>query len=178
MSRVKGWNLSHGCLTSFDAREKLRGLKTADPEFWNELTLGTTQKDLPDANTTVEEDTIEAPGDFDDYGDDSSFSISAVISEVMKGAAGMEGGLIAQGLAEDEDAEPVESIDMVVDIDQPTDSNLHTLPPAVGTSSGERNLGDKVRETTSGKRKRTANRWYALKSFIRHNDDEASDMEM
>lgn len=180
MSQVKSWDLSYGSLTSFEAREKLRGLKTADSDFWNELTLDARHKDLPDANTTVEEDTIEAPGDFDDYGDDSSFSVSAVISEVMKGGAGREGGLVAQGLAEDEDAEPVESIDMSFDINQPTDSSSHTLSPTVAaTSSGEiGSLGVEAGKTTSGKRKRTANRWYALKGFIRHNDNEGSDVEM
>ena len=38
-------------------------------------------------------------------------------------------------------------------------------------------LGDRVGEH-KGKRKRTANRWYALKSFIRHNDDEGSDVDV
>jgi len=174
---VKIWNLSYESLTSFEAQEKLRGLKIADPDFWNELTLNAICENLPDSNTTIEEDTTVALGDFDDYGDDSSISISTVISEVMKGGAGREGGLVPQELAEDEDAEPVDSIDMGVALDQPTDSGSHALAPAVETSTAERSLGDRVGER-KGKRKRMANRWYALKSFICHNDDEGSDVDV
>jgi hypothetical protein len=176
MSQVKVWNLSYESLTSFEAREKLRGLKTTDPEFWSELTLNTLHKDLPDSNTAIEEDTINAPGDVDDYGDDSSISVSTVISEVMKGGTGREGGLVPQELAEDEDVEPVETIDMAVGH---TDSSSHAMAPAVETPglSAKRSLGDRMDERR-GKRKRTANKWYALKSFIRHNDDEDSDIDM
>jgi len=146
----------------------------ADPEFWNELTINKTHNDLPDSNTTVVEDAIEAPGDFDDYGDDSSISVSAVISDVLKGGAGRESRLVPKVLAEDEDAEPVETIDMEVDLDQIHDTDSHALSPVVGRSSADE-IG--VSEIT-GKRKRTANRWYALKSFIRHNDDEGSEVDM
>ena len=54
MSRVRQWNLSYGSLTSFEAREKLRTLKTEEPVFWGELTASTTH-DLPCLEEQAEE---------------------------------------------------------------------------------------------------------------------------
>jgi len=71
---VKVWDLSYRSLTSFKACENLCGLKMADPEFWSELTLNKMHNNLPNSNTTMVEDAIEALGNFDDYGDDSSIS--------------------------------------------------------------------------------------------------------
>ena len=73
MCRVRQWNLSYGSLTSYEAREKLRTLKTEESVFWGELTASTTH-DFPDPEGHIEEDK-ESVDDEDDKGDDRSLEM-------------------------------------------------------------------------------------------------------
>ncbi|KAF4617264.1 hypothetical protein D9613_005664 [Agrocybe pediades] len=164
LCRVRGWNLSFKSLTSFEAREKLRGLRTADPVFWEELNSAG-ERGLPAENTVVDEDMEADTLGGDELGDDSSYSVPEVINAVLNvggGPEGQVGVLVPSNLAENGEAEPIEWADGV---------------GTSGTASGalfteNRNPADKL-----GKRKRVANRWYAVKDFIHHDDNDPSDQE-
>jgi hypothetical protein len=55
MCRTGKFNLSYQSLTSFTAREKLRNLKSTNPEFWQELTTVAHQT-IPDDDIIDEDD--------------------------------------------------------------------------------------------------------------------------
>jgi hypothetical protein len=79
MCRAGDFNLSYESLTSFKAREKLRNMKTTDPEFWAELTAGVHQTIRDDE--VVDEDDVEvAATRFDD---DSDLPCDAIIAHVV-----------------------------------------------------------------------------------------------
>ncbi|KAF8800176.1 hypothetical protein BYT27DRAFT_7019403, partial [Phlegmacium glaucopus] len=82
MCRVRLWNLSYESLTSFEAREKLRNLKTDNPAFWVELSMEKEDASLPAPDDNVPEDTVDVEED-DAHGDDSSIPLSAVIEVVV-----------------------------------------------------------------------------------------------
>ena len=182
MSRVQGWNLSYESLTSFEARDRMRRLRTEDPEFWKELDEGRVQIPRPDEQ--VFEDA--PPAEEDDAGDDSSVPLEAVIASVITGQT-MDGvvecnggGLTLGGSAEEDEEEP--SIQVVrkaagnkelptsVISEDVTDKCVEPCGTEVGSHDG--NSGGQ------GKRKKLANRMYSSSSFWHHNDNEASDAEI
>jgi len=144
MCRVRQWNLSYGSLTSYEAREKLRTLKTEEPLFWGELTASTTH-DLPGLKEHIEEDE-ERIDDEDDKGDDSSLEMPAILSTIVTGevarnvSVGGNGGLVSQNEADDVEAEPVEvgCTQADGDIDKTT---------AVPTTVGNQQTSDKGEES-------------------------------
>lgn len=182
MCRVRGWNLSYESLTSFDARKKLRDLKVEDPTFWNELSGEGVASDLPAPNEDVPEDASDE-GDVDEYGDDSSIGLATVVRAVvnegaaaLKAAVGIreDGGLVREAFAEDDNEEPADLIDGMVDnqlgVHTGVDSDSH-----MGTrtnTAGENNLQKEGR----GRRKKTSNKQFS--NFIRHDDNEDSDIDM
>ncbi|KAF8805765.1 hypothetical protein BYT27DRAFT_7103779, partial [Phlegmacium glaucopus] len=120
MCHVRGWNLSYESLTSFDARNKLRELKVDDPVFWNELLvdLETSTSDLPASNKIIPEDIIDEGSD-DEYGNDSSIRLAAVVKAVVdKSSAALKAvgiqedrGLMRETLAEDDNEAPADLFD-------------------------------------------------------------------
>src|SRR4051794_41059165 len=88
MCRVRGFNLSYQSLTSFEAREKLRNLKSTDPEFYAELVAGTNCDEVKQGDT-VQEDDPEVLG-IGDVDDDSNLPCKAVIASVTEQALPME----------------------------------------------------------------------------------------
>ena len=82
MCRAGQFNLSYQSLTSFNARETLRNLKTTNPEFWRELTGGRSEDPVND-DQVVDEDDIEAQAAH--YDDDSDLPCDAVIAHVVHG---------------------------------------------------------------------------------------------
>jgi hypothetical protein len=181
MCRVRGWDLSNESLTSFDARKKLRDLKVEDPAFWNELVVETVASDLPAPNEIVPEDTIDE-GDDDEYGDDSSIGLAIVVKAVVdEGTAALkavgireDGGLVREAFAEDDNEAPADLIDGMVDKKQ----RIHT-----GDIDGS-HLGTRTNTAADnspehqghGRRKKISNKQFA--NFIRHDDNEDSDIEM
>ena len=147
--------------------EKLRSLKTSDPEFWAELCQDATASDLPDEGLSVPEDEQDLY-DEDLPGDDSCTTIHEVVVDILEGD-GKEGGLVPSNLAEDGGAEPV-------DINSGPVNNENLLTDDIPSTSEQK--ADAEPGIAGGKRKRTANRWYSVKNFIRHNDDEGSDIEL
>ena len=162
---VRGWNLSYACLTGFNARQALRNMKDTDPEFWNELTMKTTDSvSLPDEDLMTPEDESLLAAELEDEDlDDSDVTTKTVIASILdkklpKGTAARESGSLMLDRA-------AESLD---DIDEPVgESDL-------GTSSGGTSAAT-VDEMGPGKRKRKPNTLY--REFWRHNDSDDSDVE-
>jgi hypothetical protein len=75
-----GFNLSYESLTGYEARQKLRDLKTTDPDFWNGLTQKTTTDaaDMADENMSEDEDSGEVP-----FEDDSDLPCETIIARVL-----------------------------------------------------------------------------------------------
>ena len=75
-----GFNLSYASLTSYEARQKLRDLKTTDPNFWNELTQKTTADaaGMADENMSKDEDIGEVS-----FEDDSDLPCETIIAHVL-----------------------------------------------------------------------------------------------
>ncbi|KAF8173665.1 hypothetical protein BJ912DRAFT_859179 [Pholiota molesta] len=176
MCTVREWNLSYSSLMSFEARDKLRNLKTTDPEFWNELTSNK-EEDLPAPEEIIPEDTTIDDGDAENLGDDSSIPLPVVIRSTMQEdnvgggvIESMHGGLVSSRLAE-KDEEPIDAIDgpAAADTDVRTvvagEAANVAMPSGSSTGNG------------TGKRRRFANTRYTLKDFIRHDDNDASDAE-
>jgi hypothetical protein len=159
MCRTGNFNLSYDSLTSFEARQELRDLKTADPEFWDQLTC----KAAPDLNVTgnemiTEDDETTEPI----FEDDSNLPCEVIIAEVLgsktRGVASTTTGEMVSTAA----AESLDENDM----------------EAEKEPEGDEMVGaDNPTELGRGKRKRITNRLYNPKSFWRHNDNEASDNE-
>jgi hypothetical protein len=61
MCRTGNFDLSYDSLISYEARQKLRGLKTTDPEFWAELTQRTGPVLEVPGETIVEDDETTEP---------------------------------------------------------------------------------------------------------------------
>ena len=190
MCRVRGWDISYESLTSFDARKKLRDLKVENPAFWNELSVQTVapDSDLPAPNEIVPEDTLYE-GDGDKYGDDSSIGLAtvvkAVISEgaVVLKAVGIreDGGLVQEAFAEDGDNEEPHW-------QEPADLNgSGKVDKKLGVHTGDidsSHLDTRTNTATNnfpeqqgrGRRKKVSNKQFA--NFIRHDDNEDSDIEI
>jgi hypothetical protein len=153
MCRVRGFDLSYESLTGFAAREKLRGLKTNDPEFWKELTGGDSSVEV--ANTVpdlpVEDDVELQECAFDD---DSNLPCTVVIANVTGLGPASSNKHLSRAEAETMDFE----VERVVE-----EGNV-TNVEAVG--DGERKV-----ELGRGRRMRKANTLY-MHTFWRHHDDD------
>jgi len=180
MCRVRGWNLLYESLSSLEAREKLRQLRATDPDFWNELTVKTSHSMLPGPDDNVAEDIIPLETDDDDFGDDSSVGVGAVVFDLVKmgtedGRKRAGGGLLHDVLAEEDEEEPVSSTLLVNEAD-----SSHTNDSAEDTVGGLTAGADNEEVMASrgvGKRKQIPNQRYQLKDFMRHNDDEPWDID-
>jgi hypothetical protein len=143
-------------LTSYEARQKLRDLKTTDPDFWNELTQKTIADaaDMADENMFEDEDTGEIP-----FEDDSDLPCEAIIAHVLGSDLGAgvvstpDGNLMSTAAAESLDRDETEG----------SAGEGKVIPPINHNDLGR------------GKRKITKNKLYD--SFWRHNDRDASDCE-
>jgi len=157
------WNLSYASLTSFDARETLRNMKTTDPKFWEDLTKAQRQN-LPDTAETLPEDDAPDTNLEDEVGDDSELPMPLLISA-------MTSGNLPEGVAIDEDGGLVSVAEAEsVDIEQEPDG-------VVGESSAEANYHDQPKDIPKeegperrGKRIRTTSKRYDTSLFWRHND--------
>ena len=166
LCRVRGWDLSYESLTSYEMCKKLRSLKTTDPAFWAELCSGNVASDVPNEGETVVEDE-EILEDGDD-GDDSAIGITEIVAEVLnlKEGGRVDGkteGLMLSNLAEDGGEAPT-----------------NNPGPAINVLTSNPALSSEIVTTVTGegsKRKRIANKWYPMKNFIWH-DDEDSDSEI
>lgn len=147
-------------------------MKTTNPVFWNELTRGK-DEDLPKETDEVVED-VPVDTEFEDRDADDSDLTMKVLTRVMitdkmdnRFAQRESGGLMSV-----EDAENI-------------DSNVHDLDSAVTVDKGHGQTGEINEECVSqgstrlrrGTRTRKPNKQYNVKSFWRHNDDEASDVD-
>lgn len=150
MCRVREWNLSYGCLTSFNTRKRLWEMKDRDPEFWKELTEVKTVG-LPAPDVTMPED---EPDREDQLTDDSELPLNAVIEEIINGtcpdgiAHCPTGGLMSVADAERLDLEP--------EPDVVASQDVETKDTKLGR----------------GKRHRTENKLYTSSTFWRHHDDD------
>ena len=80
MCRTGNFNLSYDSLTSFEARQELRDLKTVDPKFWDQLTC----KATPDLNVTGNETITEDDKTMEPiFEDDSDLPCEVIIAEVL-----------------------------------------------------------------------------------------------
>lgn len=163
-------------MTSFEARDRLRRLRTEDSEFWKELDEDRVRVPGPDEPVSKDAPPVEE----DDAGDDSSVPLEAVIASAITGQTmdGIiehnRGGLTLGGSAEEEDEE------------EPTDGKNVAGNKELPTSVTSENATDKHVEPGShdgnasgrGKRKKLANRMYSSSNFWRHNDNGASDAEI
>ena len=184
---MRTWNLSYESLTSFDAREKLRSLKAEDPMFWDELTMNKQDTNLPEPDADVPEDDMDAELACDSgFGDDSSVTIADVVRattgalrSTSRVADREGGGLVPMDLAENEDEEPVgatngdgDGRDEEAGGSTAAFPQLAEIPTSIIVDSTSA-----VTATGRGKRKRTQNKWYSSKDFIRHDDNNDSDVE-
>jgi hypothetical protein len=160
---VRGWNLSYESLTSFEACEKLRNLKADNPAFWSELSMEKEDTTLPAADDNVLEDAVDVEED-DSHGDDSSIPLSAVVNAVISGEG--DSGLVSQDLAGDDNEAPADEIDGQDD----KDLEIHTTVSEEASNSAVSSAQPPAEGR--GKRTKISNKWYTVKSFIRHNDDD------
>jgi hypothetical protein len=147
-------------------REKLRSLRTTDPKFWAEL-CNDAASNVPKEGETIVEDEEVIEDDL--VGDDSAVGIAEVIAEVLNPKEGgrVDGepdGLVLSNFAEDDGEVSTNDPGPVMNI--LTSDPATTSSETVTTGSGER-----------GKRKRTANKWYSMKNFIRHDDSDDDELE-
>lgn len=169
---VRQWNLSYGCLTSFEARDALRNLKTTDAEFWKILT-GDDQSDtieLPNSDEMLPEDTEPNTNLEDIDADDSDLPMSTLITsmitnDIPEGVGLRKGGALASIV----DAENVDAMEPT--LVEPGVVETHRVE---GEGEGALHEG-----RGRGKRKKTANKNYSSASFWRHNDaDDPNDDRM
>ncbi|KAJ7926600.1 hypothetical protein B0H13DRAFT_1862060 [Mycena leptocephala] len=89
--RAKQWDLSYARLTSFDAREKLRAIKTTDPSFWQQLEdrriRALEEHNAGDARDGEETYDCTVPDDADE--DDSDISCAAVKRATIQSEPGL-----------------------------------------------------------------------------------------
>ncbi|KAF8219181.1 hypothetical protein L208DRAFT_1554532 [Tricholoma matsutake] len=76
------WNLSYECLTSFEAREALQGMKPKHPTFWQELAMEDSP-DLPSEKADLPEDSLLMTEEEDEDLDDSDVPIQMLIMMVV-----------------------------------------------------------------------------------------------
>lgn len=174
---------------SFEARAKLQSLKKEDPQFWDELTMAKEDASLPEAGAVVAEDDMDAElARNSGFGDDSSIKMVDVIratTGTLGGtswiAAGEGGGLVSMDLAEHEDEEPADVADKDGDgrEERASGSTAGTFPhlPKFPMSTVAADSTNEAKATGRGKRKHMENKWYSNKNFIRHDDNNNSDVE-
>jgi hypothetical protein len=150
MCRTGCFNLSYESLTSYEARQKLRDVKSSDPEQWAQLT----QTAASESDATAEESQFKAEDDENIapfFEDDSDLACNKVISSVLEacpegvGMSAANGDFVSTRAAES------------IDNDEVT------------------NRQQQETELGRGKRKKQSNKLYS--SFWRHNDNAASDNE-
>jgi hypothetical protein len=74
----------YACLTSFKAQEALRNMRTTDPEFWEELTRGQPDEQLPDVAETLHED-LKFDTELEDKdADDSDVSMQTLVTALTR----------------------------------------------------------------------------------------------
>jgi hypothetical protein len=162
---VRGWNLSYESLTSFEVHEKLRNLKADNPGFWSELSMEKEDTTLPVADNNVPEDAVDVEEE-DSYGDDSSIPLSAIVDTVISGKG--DSGLVSQDLARDDNKAPADEIDGQDD----KDLGVHTTVSKEASNSVVSSMQPPWPAEGQGKRMKISNKWYTVKSFIHHNDDD------
>lgn len=147
--------------------------------FWNELSAETVASDLPASNEVVPEDTMDQ-GDHDEYGDDSSIGLATVVKAVVDKHAAVlktvgireDGGLVRETLAEDNNEEPGDLID---GMDQTVANKVHNSRAQMRAHTNV-TIGNLPEEQGRGRRIKISNKQFA--NFIRHDDDEHSDVEV
>ena len=118
---------------------------------------------LPAADDNVPEDAIDVKED-DSYGDDSSISLSAVVDTVISGKG--DGGLVSQDLAGNDNEAPVDEINGQDDKDLEVHMTVSEEALNSAVSSAQSPAEGR------GKRTKISNKWYTVKSFICHNDND------
>jgi hypothetical protein len=84
MCEVRSWNLSYGCLTSYEARERLRQEKTEDTRFWNDLQKKSPVELRPtDDEVVLEDDMPRVNMDEEDGPDDSDILPAEVVADIV-----------------------------------------------------------------------------------------------
>jgi hypothetical protein len=155
---IHGWNLSFACLTGFKAREALRNMRTTDPEFWEELTRGGSNEDLPesDINENFQED-VEFDTVLEDTdADDSDVSMQTLTTMLTKDDIPEMVGFRKSG-----------TLTSLADADN-ADLGEEMLPPTEANVSNPQ----KGKEEGRGKRQKFANKRYNGGTFWRHNDND------
>ncbi|KAG6823766.1 hypothetical protein H0H92_009110, partial [Tricholoma furcatifolium] len=85
MCRAQDLDLSYACLTGFPVREKLRNLRSTDPDFWAELNHNQTES-LPALEVVLPEDQETEEDVMDGLFDDASeIPVDAVIEHMVNG---------------------------------------------------------------------------------------------
>jgi hypothetical protein len=141
-------------------------MKDTDPEFWNELTMKTTDSvSLPDEDTmTLEDESLLAAELEAEDLDDSEIPTTTVIAMVLdkkvpKGTAARQSGSLMSNRA-------AESLDVI-------DEDVGESGLGLGMSSGSSLAAAAVEDMGPGKRRRKPNTLY--REFWRHDDDDDSD---
>lgn len=152
MCRTSGFNLSYESLTGYNARQKLRELKTTDPDFWDQLTKNSIADAAPGPDDKVAED--EETADLPLFEDDSDLPCQSIVSEVV--------GAHAAGVVFNKDGDMASAAAAeALEREETTE--------AQGANDGVNGLG-------RGKRRKTGNKLYQS-GFWRHRDEDASDDE-
>ena len=157
MCHAGKWNLSYECLTSYDACEALRNMKTTDPAFWKELTMDEALDSTDQDDMDIEEaDEME----FELFHDDSNLLSEVVVAHVLENeslmdiTANTDGHLMSAAQAEslEDDIEPFDG------------------EPA---HEADREL----QELGVGKRKHRENMLYSSSFFWHHHDNDDPNSE-
>lgn len=159
MCRTGDFNLSYDSLTSYEARQKLRNLKTTDSEFWDELTRKSAAGLIIADEDNVAEDEENTDPFFED---DSDLPCDAIISTVL-GTNPV--GVTLNATGDVVSAAAAESLD--------NDKIDEMLPNEVA----ENNKAGETAEMGRGKRKRTSNKLYSTNAFWQHHNNIGSDEE-
>ncbi|KDQ50960.1 hypothetical protein JAAARDRAFT_707172 [Jaapia argillacea MUCL 33604] len=112
LCRIGDYNLSYETLTSFEARQHLRNLKTSDPVFWVDLNRIQDDEQGPDENDEVPEDLDQETLTFED---DSNLPTEAIIahvmnSELLEGVEVTSDGDLQANMEADSNEEVVEEV--------------------------------------------------------------------
>jgi hypothetical protein len=158
LCRTGHFNLSYASLTSYEARQKLCDLKSADPEFWQQLTQKKVMYSVV-VGEDVAEDEVDGAAVFED---DSDIPCEAIIANTLRTSlVGIKltatGNIVSAAAAESlEASEDSSSVGIMIN---------NPVPSVDGSN------------LRHGKRKHMWNTLYNSKAFWRHNDNNVSDDE-
>jgi hypothetical protein len=145
---VRGWNLSYECLTSYNAREKLRDIATNNQELYCKI-IGD-KMNIPDEHIALPEDNLDNEVE---YEDDVEVPIKKAVRAFTTGTLSEDDNVTFDG------------------------GNLQIVTEAETTMEVDGVGMVNVEQEGRGKRLKKRNKLYDVQQFCRHWDEDDSDVE-